>query len=169
MLQRRPPPAGAAEARRWRRPEGGAGAWRHPAGCSAQRAATSPRPPGCWSGGCGCPRACVAGARGRRPPPAGCWSAAAAAAAAGSRGNGQIGATVSASSSRASVCTQGPQWQRRGCVFVKGGGSERDARRHRKEPRHGAGCIAKARERASSGVVQRKISWGTVGPILAER
>jgi len=68
VLQRRPPPAGAAEARRWRRPEGGAGAWRHPAGCSAQRAATSPRPPGCWSGGCGCPRACVAGARGRRSP-----------------------------------------------------------------------------------------------------
>lgn len=58
MLQRRPPPAGAAEARRWR----------HLAGCSAQRAATFPRPPGCWSGGCGCPRACVAGARGRRSP-----------------------------------------------------------------------------------------------------
>ena len=56
-----------------------------------------------------------------------------------------------------------------GCVFVKGGGSERDAGRRRKEPRHGAGCIAKAGERAPIGVVQRESSWGTVGVIVAER
>jgi len=182
VLQRRPPLAGAAEARRWR----------HLAGCSAQRAATSPRPPGCWSGGCGCPRACVAGARGQRSPRLAVGAPRRRRDLGGTgrserpsllpllaplsarRARSGSGSGAGASSSREAGASATRDAAGRSRVMALG-----VSRRHGKGRRaawcsaksagalwdrswpkdRNPGCIAKARERAPSGVVQRKISW----------